>query len=128
MDIHVIDLDVRRGKPGRYLTSFDLAVVARLLGAPVAWCYVNTMGPGVVSGNHWHRQKSELFVCVSGVIDVYLAHPETGDRGEHTLVASDKPQGLIVPKGIAHVVKNRGEKFADLLVFATGEPRGGDDV
>ncbi len=128
MDIHLVELDVRKGKPGRYLTVFDFAAVSELLGAPVTCCYVNTMGPGVVAGNHWHREKRELFACVRGVISVHFAHPETGDRAEHTLVASDKGQGIVVPSGIAHAVKNCGETFADLLVFATGEPRGGDDV
>lgn len=128
MNIRKIHLDIRKEKPGRYLTAFDLAVVAQILGAPVAWCYVNTMEPAVVSGNHWHRHKSELFVCVRGVVGVYLANPETGERSETELFAGDMMSGLVVPAGIAHAVKNRGDSFADLLVFATGEPRGDDDV
>lgn len=125
-----LDIRVSEKKPGRWLRVHDLEKIGQLLGASPRWVYENNMDAGAVSGNHYHEHKSELIVCVHGMVMVELCDRVSGDRCGTSLISdpgSKACKGLLILPGIAHAVRNNGRHLARILVFATGEPREEDD-
>lgn len=131
MQIKTIKLDFRQGKPSRYLSVFDLAMISDQIGQKVEVVYVANLDPGGVAGNHYHKEKVEMFTCLHGEVNVLLADLETGERAEVTLSAdleSKDNVGLYIPANVAHAVKNQTGAIARLGVFANHGPRvEGDD-
>ena len=132
MELKEVPLDIRisEKKPGRWLRVYDLEKIGKILGASPRWIYENNMELGVVSGNHCHERKSELVVCVHGMVMVELCDRVSGDRCGTSLVSdpgSGACKGILIRPGIAHAVRNNGRHLARILVFATGEPREEDD-
>lgn len=126
-------VDVRAGKPGRYLSVFALDEIARYLNGIPNHVYTNAIDPGAVAGNHYHRRKREAMVCVAGEVDLYLREvADDGSLGPVEIVklapsANGYDLVLVLPM-VAHAVVNRSRQPATVMVFATEAPRyKGDD-
>jgi len=131
MKLKTFKLDFRHGKPGRYLSAFDLGKISEQIGQKVEVVYIANLDVGGVAGNHYHKEKVEMFVCLHGEVQVLLVDVETGEKKELTLSAAVDDEhnvGLFIPANVAHTVKNTAEEMSRLAVFANHGPRvEGDD-
>jgi len=91
--------------------------------------------PILPAGDHLHRVKKELFTAVSGIFDVGLEDPATGEQVWVELNSNKrKPDGIpantsdyiYVPSYIAHVVIPRSDHSV-LAVLATSPNSDGDE-
>lgn len=133
MEIRTVELDISKSKPGRTLTQFDLAEMEKILGAMPLYPYLVRMEKGgPPAGNHYHKLKKELLVCVEGRLKVVVEDIITKELQEIILnadqtVPSSSSQGVVIPANLAHVVENIGDATAGLLVFATSKARPPED-
>jgi len=132
MEARTFRINIRRTKPNRGLMSFNLNQLEDFIGQKCAFPYVVTFDqPDVVAGNHYHKLKTELLVCIFGSVFVELVDPVTKRVFENPLVADEEKQvnAILILPGIAHAVRSVGlQKEAVILVFSTGDPRGEDDI
>lgn len=133
MEIQTIPLTISGSKPGRTLTQFDLPALSVFSGELLLYPYVVCLLPeSAAAGNHYHRRKREVFVCLEGEMKITFVNPETDERAEIILradaaTASPDPRAVVVPIAIAHAVENIGTGIATLLVFASHKARDPDD-
>jgi dTDP-4-dehydrorhamnose 3,5-epimerase len=61
---------------------------------------------GVLRGLHFHRRQADYWHCINGRIRVGLFDMRVGSptrgRGDVLELAGDRPQGLLIPPGVAH--------------------------
>ena len=61
---------------------------------------------GVLRGLHFHRRQADYWHCVAGRLRVGLydlrAGSATRGAGDVVELAGDRPQGLLIPPGVAH--------------------------
>ena len=79
-------------------------------------CFLTTAKPGVVKGNHWHKQKYELFYIVKGIATVYFKDLATQEVVEINLSDED-PKVLVIPPGPLHAIKNIGDTDFYLMIY-----------
>ncbi len=77
--------------------------------------------PGQVRGNHFHHAASEWFTVVQGQARAVLADPDTGNRRDSRLCATE-PVSLFVPAGVAHAFLNPGDSGESMLLIADADP------
>lgn len=84
--------------------------VRRALGVTAFGLNAVVLPPGIESGFHYHDEQEELYLTVSGVLEI-----EFGDGSVHEL----RPGGLArVDAGTARKLRNRGS--ADAIYFCVG--------
>ncbi len=133
MIVTSVPLNISAHKPGRTLTQLDLNALACLIGEPLLYPYLVRLQPqSEPAGNHYHKQKKEIFICVEGSLQIFFEDITTREHEEICLSADDvRPTtseiALIVPVGVAHAVKNIGTRSATLLVLATQKAREPED-
>ena len=79
--------------------------------------YVVCAAPGQVRANHYHPATSEWFTIVRGCATIVVQHPESRERGEWHLCASD-PKTIYVPKGLAHAIVVSSEASEPTMLIA----------
>jgi dTDP-4-dehydrorhamnose 3,5-epimerase-like enzyme len=60
---------------------------------------------GQVRGNHYHPKANEWFSIVDGTVEIAVQHPETGERVDYVLSATD-PQTIFVKAGLSHAFRS----------------------
>ena len=81
--------------------------------------YVYTVNPGERRGDHYHIDKKEWFICVSGSIKS-LIRTQDGLKYTHNLSCSN-PQLVFVGSMTAHAVINESSDVAVLMAYASKE-------
>lgn len=79
--------------------------------------FVRFLEAGNTAGNHYHKEKHELFVPIVGEFTVRLEDPESKEQETLTLRTEDYAVFYVRP-GISHAVTSK-EKGGVLLVIAT---------
>lgn len=79
-------------------------------------CFLTTAKPGITKGNHWHRQKYELFYLVKGEATLYFKDLQTGEVLELSM-NQNEPKVVQIPPGPLHAIKNTGKEDFYLLVY-----------
>ncbi len=99
--------------------------IFRTIGFETNYIYNVCFPSGAIAGNHYHKNKREIFHCPFGQsVMVVLENPETTER--KTIILSNglrsKFIGLIYIKpGIAHAVRNLSSQDSSLIVFSNIE-------
>lgn len=127
MDIQRINFVRDSSKTNRTLVQWDIGEMGKCLGEAPLFPYLVTLLPGAVAGNHYHRIKRELIVCIRGAVAVVLEDVGSKERARVEL-NGDECSGVVVPILTAHSVLNQEQDEAEILVFATRKAREqGDD-
>ncbi|MFH2063116.1 MAG: WxcM-like domain-containing protein [bacterium] len=128
----LIELPLDASKPERTLLSLDLPKLSATLGWPITVSYyVFFTAQGETAGNHWHREKRELFLCLQGELRVSTVDISTG-RIERRILTSYPRHGerliraLYIPTGTPHAVRSLTPDSI-LLVLANQPPRTPED-
>ena len=114
--MHGCDMSVLFDSREPVLERFSISCIYRL-----------RMDRNVVSGNHYHNDKDELFIPESGSFRVTLLGAGTLDRPEEFLLESEARDALFVPKKVAHCITAL-EQSSMMLVLATGPETEADSV
>lgn len=79
--------------------------------------YFLTVNPGQRRGDHFHHQKHEWFICVSGAVEILLAAPNK----EKLVVAArgEQPQLIYCAPGTAHAMRNVSDAPAILVSYGS---------
>ena len=113
-------------KPGRSLVITWDKRLPLVEGFENSYSYLVTFaGKGNLAGNHYHKEKTELFTPVIGDFTIILEDIETKEREEITISTKDHPV-VYIPKGIAHTVVADSD-IAVLLVTASYPGTEGDE-
>lgn len=113
-------------KPGRSLrVTFDTRFPLIKDFKPEYIYTVEFNEPGSQAGNHYHREKSELFYPVAGDFEVHLQ--DTQSRKSETItLRAENHVALYIKPGIVHKVVSKN-KDAKLLVVASAPNIEGDE-
>lgn len=77
---------------------------------------VNITKPGITKGMHWHNQKTEEFIVVSGKGKIRERNLLNGEVREY-IVSGEKIQSVIMLPGFTHEITNIGDE--DLVTIMT---------
>ena len=81
--------------------------------------YMTVAYPGVVKGWHYHKQQTDHFCCVKGMLKVVLYDDREGSptRGEvnEFFIGEKRPQLIRIPAGVLHGMKGVGVEPALLI-------------
>lgn len=132
MDLKKVPLEMDAKKLERPLIVVDNKRIINAFQAVPSIAYFVPITPGMVAGNHYHKEKQEVFVVLRGTLKIGFCDANNpDDRGEEILTSNPDDDGefhgLYVPTMVAHAVKNIGDEPAQLAVFATGHPRVKED-
>lgn len=75
---------------------------------------VNVSRPNITKGNHWHSDKNEKFIVVSGKGIIRLRKIGTDEVFEYC-VSGDKIEVVDIPPGYTHNISNIGD--CDMVTF-----------
>lgn len=117
----------RPGKPNRSLVvAFrKLDELFKQLNMEVNYIYNVGLYPGATAGNHFHKNKKEIFFCPIGQeVEIVLMNPESGEkeiiRSKNTI--EDEEAILVYVKlGTAHAVTNKSKVVSGIMVFSNIE-------
>ena len=81
--------------------------------------YMTVAYPGAVKGWHYHKQQTDHFCCVKGMLKVVLYDDREGSptRGEvnEFFIGEKRPQLIRIPAGVLHGMKGVGVEPALLI-------------
>lgn len=119
-----LEVAIRNNKPGRFLSLFDIQKMAALLGAPITTVYTITLHPGAVAGNHFHKGRREVMVCIAGHVELRTEDVQMQDQSTFDLSpGEDGYPYFCIQENVAHAVRNLSDGDSVVLVFTTVEPR-----
>ena len=78
--------------------------------------YVSSVNTGEIKGPHLHKKRNSYFICIHGCVS-FIIKDENGKYIEFE-VSADKPELIIVPKGIASAHVNWSSSTSRILVLA----------
>jgi len=85
---------------------------------------LTTTYPNVVKAFHWHKHQTDVWFAVSGNIKVVLyddfAKTSTYKKTRSYCIGENNPQGIVIPKYIAHGYKVLGNVPAS-VVYITNQ-------
>lgn len=125
MNIEKFSFQLRTNKPNRVLSIFDVKSINNFLKGDFDTVYVNSMNSGAVAGNHYHKEKQEVFACIYGELKIYFENIITKEKKVYLLKAGE-PTLLRVESGVAHAVENISKETSHLIVFSIGKPKDED--
>lgn len=64
--------------------------------------------PGIVRGNHYHKNKREWFYVVKGKMKLYVMDMKTQEK-EEFIIDSENPELVEMEPNIAHATENIGD-------------------
>lgn len=86
-------------------------------------CYMTTVHPGVVKAWHFHREQTDCFACVQGMIKLVLYDPreDSPTRGEvaEFFIGEHNPLRVHIPSGVYHGFKGVSEREAIVINLPT---------
>jgi|GEM_PF-1312007 len=97
-----------KSKPGRSVIVLSDDRLQYIKGFVARYAYVVKMWKnGVVAGNHYHKEKNEIFTVLSGKVYINLQDVFTRGCIERIVLSAPKEQEdtvsmLYVPAGVAH--------------------------
>jgi len=71
--------------------------------------------PGAVRGNHYHTRGTEVLAGAGPL----LIHLRDGDERMELKIAEGEVIRLTIPAGVAHAIKNTGDKPSAIVSFST---------
>ena len=80
-------------------------------------CFVSTTKPGVIRGNHYHKEKIERFIVLKGNAKVSIRKKHHNDTVEY-LVNGDIPSYIDIPTLHTHNIENIGDSEMLVLFWA----------
>ena len=116
---------VDRAKPGRKIEFIDLGKVEQKLGARIRHVYHNTIQPGAVAGDHWHKQHAVAVEMRKGRLNMVLQDVKSGKFWRGTIKEGDPL--LLIPGYEYHAAKNPGPGVAKATMYASSPPRNEGD-
>jgi len=116
---------VDRTKPGRKIEFIDLGKIEKKLGQRIRHVYHNTIQPGAVAGDHWHKRHAVAVDIRKGKLAMVLQDVKTGKFWRGTIKAGDPL--LLIPGYEYHAAKNPGPEVAQATMYATTPPRNEGD-
>lgn len=116
---------VDKARPGRRIEFLDLSKVERKLGQRIRHVYHNTIQPGAVAGDHWHKRHAVAVEMHKGRLDIVLQSVRTGKRWRGTVREGDPL--LLIPGYEYHAARNPGPGVAKATMYATTPPRNDAD-
>ena len=89
-------------------------------------CHVVVSKPGVVRGNHYHLNGTEMIAVVGPAFLIF----KEGDDLHEVRVPADQTYRFVIPPRISHAIKNTGDKINILVAFNTlpHDPQNPDTV
>ncbi len=112
-------------KPGRKIEFIDLAKIEKKVGARIRHVYHNTIQPGAVAGDHWHKGHAVAVEMRKGKLNMVLEDVKTGKFWKGT-IREGEPL-LLIPGYEYHAAKNPGPGVALATMYATTPPRNEGD-
>ncbi len=112
-------------KPGRRIEFIDLGLVERKLGARIRHVYHNTIQPGAVAGDHWHKRHAVAVEMRKGRLDLVLQDVKSGKLWRGRIREGDPL--LLIPGYEYHAAKNPGPGVAQATMYASTPPRNEGD-
>src|SRR5260370_29559 len=103
-------------KPGRRIEFVDLGKIERKLGARIRHVYHNTIQPGAVAGDHWHRRHAVAVDVRKGRLEIVLENLKTGKHWRGIVKAGDPL--LLIPGHEYHAARNPGPRVAQATMYA----------
>lgn len=82
--------------------------------------YIIKIKPGVTLGNHYHQNKNEHWIAVSGKLKAVFIDAKTNEHKELELDSSS-PARIEIGPGVAHAISNISDSEAILLEYSTSE-------
>ena len=80
------------------------------------YSYVVTFSDtGKLAGNHYHKEKEELFYCLSGQVSIILQHIDSKKREEIKISASEN-KIVFIPKMTGHVIVSKAPNTTFLVI------------
>jgi dTDP-4-dehydrorhamnose 3,5-epimerase-like enzyme len=79
---------------------------------------VFTVEPGGIRANHYHTDKTERTVVISGKARLICVDTRTKKRSE-TILDGDKPSLVTIPPEVAHAFVNIGRKPFTAVFYGT---------
>ena len=67
------------------------------------------------AGNHYHKEKEELFYCLSGQVSIILQHIDSKKREEIKISASEN-KIVFIPKMTGHVIVSKAPNTTFLVI------------
>lgn len=116
---------VDKAKPGRRIEFLDLAKIEKRIGARIRHVYHNTIQPGAVAGDHWHKRHAVAVEMRKGRLSIVLQDIRTGKLWKGTIREGDPL--LLIPGYEYHAAKNPGPGIAQATMYATTPPRNEGD-
>lgn len=78
-------------------------------------CHVVVSRPGVVRGNHCHREKVETFIVTGPARVAY----REDDTTHELMIPADEVYRFTIPPGVPHAIQNTADFPTILVVFST---------
>lgn len=78
--------------------------------------YCFTLKPGATRGNHYHKLKTEWFVCIKGAVSL-LIKDESGCQ--NLILDSTKPSRIKVAPNQIHTLKNKNSLEAIMISYSS---------
>ena len=116
---------VDRKKPGRRIEFIDLGKVERALGRRIRHVYHNTIQPGAVAGDHWHKGHAVALDMRRGCLDLVLEDVKTGKVWKGRIREGEAL--MLIPGYEYHAARNPGPGVAQATMYATTPPRNEGD-
>lgn len=120
---------------GRYLcVTYNEKPLGKIFGK-AANSYTNFITPGALAARHFHRKFKEIFRVESpaSALEVSLCDPETEETASFALdgklVEFEGKRWLreiIIPEGIAHMLRNASAEIVAISVTTSGQHEDGD--
>lgn len=109
MDLIIKELDVKADDRGIFIEILK----SNEIKDQIKEVLLIVSKPGVVRGNHYHKEKAEWLCLIKGKAKFVYEDIETGERKE--FVIDNKPTIIKTPLNAAHAIKNVGDD--DLYLF-----------
>ena len=113
------------GKPGRRIEFVDFSKIEKAMGGKVRHVYHNTIKPGAVAGDHWHKHHAVAVDVRAGRLEIVLEDIKSGRQWRGIVKAGDPL--LVIPGHEYHAARNPGPGIAQATMYATTPPRNEGD-
>lgn len=119
-------LNPRRSRPGReLLVIYDQRFPFIEFDLRYAY-YVRFLEKDNVAGNHYHKQKAELFIPLQGEFEVFL-EDVASKKNEALHMSARENTAVYVKTGVFHKVTSKGAEGV-LLVMASNPSQDNDEI
>lgn len=110
------------------LIQFVTASFLKEKGVPFGQIYLLTFSEkGVIRGNHYHNQSSEVFCLISGSVEIICEQVDTKERITQVLTSEDNLfYKVFIGPRISHAIRSLSD-FAVMVSYSSEEYNKNDD-